>query len=136
MFSIYQSNNIVFCYECNHFYCNNCNKNHLKEYNDHNENHIHHVVNSDDKKIICTYHHKKFIKFCLKCKMNLCELCNKHDNHYIEEFNSIYPLDDDIQNFYNIISNNLSIFDKKEEHYVYNYVYSGICYLNRMRKKE
>ena len=131
----YQSNNIFYCYECNHYYCNNCNNRHLKEHNDNNENHIYHVVNSDEKKIICIYHHKKFNKFCLKCKMNLCELCDNHDNHYIEEFNSIYPLDDDIQNFYKIISNNLSIFDKKEEQYLDDYEYLGMYYLNRMNKK-
>ena len=128
----YQPNNIFYCYECNYYYCNNCNNRHLKE---HNENHTCHVVNSDEKKIKCIYHHKNFIKFCLKCKMNLCELCDNHDNHYIEEFNSIYPLDDDIQNFYKIISNNLSIFDKKEEQYVDDYEYLGMYYLNRMNKK-
>ena len=61
------------------------------------------------------YIKKKYLKYCLKCKLNLCELCENHNNHYIEIFKEIYPLKKEIDKFNKIICylNNF-IFDKME----------------------
>jgi len=95
----YPANNVSYCYECNNYYCDNCIKKHTDEHNK-NINLFHSIINSYEKYTICFLHNKKYNKFCLKCKVNLCELCQNHNRHYIKEFNSIYPLDEDIEIFY------------------------------------
>ena len=46
--------------------------------------------------IKCKVHNKIYDKYCFKCKLNLCELCEIHKDHYED----VYPLDEDINNFY------------------------------------
>ena len=50
--------------------------------------------------------------YVLNCKLNLCELCEKH-NHYIEKFKEIYPLKEEIDKFNNKVYN-LNDFDYKK----------------------
>ena len=115
----FQPNNSLYCYECKNFYCNNCIKEHNKKVNI-----FHHIINSYEKDIICFLHNKKFNRFCLKCKVNLCELCKNHNRHYVEEFNYIYPLDEDLEICYNTISTNISIIKEVEEKLKQNIYYT------------
>jgi len=85
--------NFFFCDICDKNFCNEC----LKKHNEKDKPYI--INRVDDKNTICKYHNKKFIKFCLQCKLNLCELCDNHTDHYIENFKDIYPLKDEINNF-------------------------------------
>ena len=84
---------LIYCYECKLFYCNNCKKKHSCD--------SHFIINALEKNSICNLHHKKYGKFCFNCKINLCELCENHKNknHYIEFIKDIYPLDEDVENF-------------------------------------
>ena len=84
--------NFFYCHECNKNFCTKC----IKSYEKH-EDKSHNVINIKDKYIICKIHKKNHIKFCLNCKINLCELCNNknHINHYMESFIDIYPSKED-----------------------------------------
>ena len=64
------------------------------------------------KKILCKLHNKKYNKYCLKCKINLCELCNNHNGHYIEYFKYIYPQNENITKFNEEV---IGILDKIHE---------------------
>ena len=75
------------------------------------------VINAFQKNAVCLLHKKRYIKYCLKCKLNLCELCENHNNHYIEKFKEIYPLKEEIGKFNNnekYILNDF-LFDKKKK---------------------
>ncbi len=45
-------------------------------------------------------YNKIYDKYFLKCKLNLCELCEIHKDKYVEFFKDVYPSDEDINNFY------------------------------------
>ena len=45
-------------------------------------------------------YNKIYDKYFLKCKLNLCELCEIHKDQYVEFFKDVYPSDEDINNFY------------------------------------
>ena len=96
---------LIYCNECKLFYCNTCKKKH--------SNNSHFIINASEKNSICNLHHKKYDKFCFNCKINLCELCENHNNknHYIELIKDIYPLDEDIKNF----NENVKNFNKKSQ---------------------
>ena len=108
-------NYIAFDYECsickvtsidskNYFYFNNDNKIYCKNciISHKNEiNNIQKLINAFQKNAVCLLHKKRYIKYCLKCKLNLCELCENHNNHYIEIFKEIYPLKEEIDKFNN-----------------------------------
>ena len=102
----YTSNNYFYCYKCNKIYCENCIIKH---------NNFHTLINVFQKNSICSLHNKKYIKYCLKCKLNLCELCENHNNHYIELFRDIYPLKEDIDKFTKIVSELLNKKNKEKE---------------------
>ena len=91
-------NNLKYCYDCDNFFCKIC-------IFKHNKRNINHFIsnNIQEKNTICKLHNKKYIKFCIQCKLNLCELCENNYNHYTESFNDIFPLDEEINNFKNII---------------------------------
>ena len=95
---------IIYCYECKLFYCNNCKNKHST---------THFTINASEKNSICNLHHKKYGKFCFNCKINLCELCDNHKNknHYIELIKDIYPLEEEIKNFNEKVQN----FNKKAQ---------------------
>ena len=100
-----KSNIFIYCYECDNIFCNQC-------INNHNKKNSHFTTNNIfEKNTICKLHNKKYNKFCIKCKLNLCELCENSYNHYTELFEDIYPLNEDIKNFKNIavqiLKNNL-----------------------------
>lgn len=106
---------LIYCYECKLFYCNNCKNKHST---------THFTINAIEKNSICNLHHKKYDKFCFNCKINLCELCENHKskNHYIELIKDIYPLDTDIKNFKEKVKNFnkmaqeiLNLLSKKEK---------------------
>ena len=97
-FSIKNTFNFFFCDKCDKIFCIEC----LKMHNENNKSHIVNKIN--DKNTICKHHNKKYIKFCLQCKLNLCELCDNHIDHYVENFEDIYPLKDDIDKFKNSLN--------------------------------
>ena len=39
------------------------------------------MINSIEKNIKCKEHNKIYDKYCFKCKLNLCELCEIHKDH-------------------------------------------------------
>ena len=90
---IFEENNLFYCYECNKNYCDKCKIIHKKDIQSH------FLVNANEKNTLCKLHNKIYDKYCIKCKLNLCELCNNHSSHYIEKFNDIYPLEEDIKKF-------------------------------------
>ena len=91
----FNEQNFFYCYECDKNFCGNC----LEINKQYINNHAHKLININDKDIICKYHKKNYDRFCLKCKLNLCELCEEHKNHYIEFFKDILPLEKDILHF-------------------------------------
>ena len=117
-------NFIIYDYKCsicqklsinntfNFFFCDKCDKNFCIEcLKIHNENNISHIINKiNDKNTVCSHHNKKYIKFCLQCKLNLCELCDNHTGHYTENFKDVSPLKDDINKFKKSIN---QIIEKK-----------------------
>ena len=93
------SNNFIYCYECNNYYCSNCLNRHNQEINK-----CHHTIKVNNMNTMCKIHNKNYNKYCLTCKLNLCELCENHNNHYVELFKDIYPIKDDINKFKEICS--------------------------------
>ena len=100
-------NNLSYCFDCDNFFCKKCILNH-------NQNNYSHSItnNISEKNTLCKLHNKKYNKFCLQCKLNLCEFCENNYNHYTEFFNNIYPLAQDINNFKNLI---LKLITKNSE---------------------
>ena len=105
------SNNYFYCYKCNKIYCENCIINHKQDINN-----FHTLINMFQKNSICLLHNKRYIKYCLKCKLNLCELCENHNNHYIKLFRDIYPLKEEIDKFNKIISELLNNKNKEKDY--------------------
>ena len=114
------SKNYCYCYECDKIYCEKCVINHNQDKNDFNN-----LINVLQKNSICLLHNRIYSKYCLNCKLNLCELCDSlnHTNHYIELFKDICPLKEDIDKFNKIVSellnkdkeNKKDILDKSEQ---------------------
>ena len=86
--------NYFYCFKCDKIYCNKCIKGHNQDINN-----FHILININQKNSICKLHNKNYEKFCINCKLNLCKLCENHNNHYIELFKDIYPLKEDIEIF-------------------------------------
>ena len=87
--------NVLYCNECDKIFCNNCINKHKQ-----NKNESHLITNNIiEKNTMCKLHNKKYSKFCIQCKLNLCELCENSYNHYTEIFTDIYPLDEEIKGF-------------------------------------
>jgi hypothetical protein len=95
-----KNNDLYYCYNCSKNYCNEC----INEHNKQEDNKSHFLVDILQKNAICKLHYKNYNKFCLKCKLNLCELCESHNDHNVEFFQDIYPLDEDIKLFNDNIS--------------------------------
>ena len=91
-------NNLAYCYDCDEIYCNKCIDNHNE-----NDSNNHYIINNIyEKNIICSLHNKLYDRFCLICKLNLCESCQNDFNHYTEVFNDIYPSEDELIQFKNL----------------------------------
>ena len=69
------------------------------------------MINSIEKNIKCKEHNKIYDKYCFKWKLNLCELCEIHKDHYED----VYPLDEDINNFYETKKIVLDDLEKEEK---------------------
>jgi len=89
-------NNLIYCYDCDEIYCNKCFDNH----NLYDKSSNHFIINNIyEKNIICCLHNKLYDRFCLICKLNLCESCQNDYNHYTEVFNDIYPSENELVAF-------------------------------------
>ena len=67
------NNEFYICYECKINLCPFCKSMHDK---------THHTINYDHKNYICNKHNERFVKYCNKCKTDLCLSCiNEHENH-------------------------------------------------------
>ena len=104
-----QSNNLnnefIFCYQCNHFYCNECYGN--KHYN-------HKIIKISQFDSNCPIHMKKFINYCEICKKNICSDCIEHSDHSLEKIEEIN--EETIKQ----LRNNLNLYED---------------YLNKVKKK-
>ena len=61
----------------------------------------------------CNKHNKQYNKYCYKCKINLCELCNnEHNNHEIINYGDIKFNINDIINQKNEIRKTIDEFNK------------------------
>ena len=89
-----KSNNYYYFNNDNKIYCKNCIIKYKSEIND-----IQNIINVFQKNAVCLLHKKRYTKYCLNCKLNMCELCDNHNNHYIEIFKDIYPLKKEIDQF-------------------------------------
>ena len=59
----------------------------------------HFYVNYDHKNFICNKHIKKFIKYCFKCRKDLCQDCEvEHKNHQMKYYDSLSPIVQEIKN--------------------------------------
>ena len=81
------------CLTCGHLlkhsrsYCNSHHKEHDTKFN---KQHI--QVKFEEKNYFCEEHFKKFIKYCFKCKKNLCDNCeDEHKNHQVKKYDSMLP---------------------------------------------
>ena len=101
---------IIYCFQCDKYYCDKC-------LNTHNidTNKLHNIINVIEKNIKCKLHNKICDKYCFKCKLNLCELCEMHKDHYVELFKDVYPSDEDIYHFNQIKKIILIDLEKKEK---------------------
>ena len=104
-----KSGNNIYCFDCNKDYCNKCLENHKQDINN-----AHLTIRIEERNIMCKLHKKNYNAFCLKCKQNICEFCKNHDNHFIEMFQDLYPLEEDIKQFIKISSKNQLINEQKE----------------------
>ena len=82
------------CLTCSKFlgnsksYCNKCNSTHISS---------HKKVKFSNKNYYCKNHFNKFIKYCFKCKKNLCEDCvNTHEKHNIKSYETMAPNDKEL----------------------------------------
>lgn len=88
---------VVYCYECDKYYCKKCIHNNKKN-RSHNNNHF--TVEANLKNNICKEHKQLFKNYCFDCRKNICDFCKVHENHnksllkellpsvkYIDEFN-------------------------------------------------
>ena len=118
------NNKCTYCYDCDTVYCQTCLINHDMDY-------PHFISNNIiEKNIICKLHNRKYSKFCLKCKLNLCDLCENSYNHCTELFSDIYPLDEDIKKFKNLsikILKNLLEEEDLNEELIYNNKQENEC---------
>ena len=87
---------IIYCNQCKEYYCDICLNTHS---NDNNKSH--NIIKVIDKNI--------------KCKLNLCELCEMHKDHYVELFKEVYPSDEDMNHFNQIKEYVLIDLEKKEK---------------------
>ena len=101
---------IIYCYQCNEYYCDKC----LNTHNNDN-NKSHNIINVIEKNIKCKLHHKIYDKYCFKCKLNLCELCEMHKDHYVELFKDVYPSDEGMNHFNQIKKYILIDLENKEK---------------------
>ena len=70
-------------------YCNKCSSTHNLD---------HKQIKFSEKNYYCRNHFNKFIKYCYKCKKNLCEECVKeHSEHKIKDYETMYPNDKELE---------------------------------------
>ena len=75
------------CLTCNINICPLCKSSHDK---------THKIINYEQKDYICPTHNDFYVKYCYKCKKNLCLICdNEHKNHENILFGEILPNDDE-----------------------------------------
>lgn len=73
------------CKICNKLYCSICANKHKKETN-------HNLDKFIRYELLCGKHNKKYVSFCEKCKLNICEKCiQTHKKHPLKSFLDIIP---------------------------------------------
>ena len=48
------------------------------------------ILNKSKQSFECKFHNKKYIAYCSKCKMNICEKCLMHNSHKIYHYKRLY----------------------------------------------
>ena len=98
------NNEFYKCLICNNNICLICKKNH--QWN-------HFIINYDEKDYICNSHFEPFIKYCSKCKKNLCKKCNdEHGNNNQTLFSKNMPNIYAINNNLNEMKKEIELFNK------------------------
>ena len=78
-------------------YCYDCKEKHDKEHN---------MKRFDEKNYYCRKHFNQFIKYCFKCKKNLCDVCVKeHAEHQIQSYESMCPSKKDLNDLTESLDN-------------------------------
>ena len=87
-YNINYNEELYLCNECRTYLCPLCKYKHDRNHNVINYNNIH---------SICKKHNYKYIKYCQKCKENICFICiNEHNNHNIIDLLDIIPNKDEL----------------------------------------
>ena len=94
------NNEFFICFECKMNLCPLCKSIHDK---------THTIINYDNKNYICNKHNEAFVKYCKKCKIDLCLSCiNEHKNHeffsYEDELIDIKDLRNKMNNLNMVIN--------------------------------
>ena len=72
----------------------------------------HQIINYEKNYYICEKHKDNFIKYCKKCKLNLCIVCEKeHKGHDIIYFGDIIPNKEDLEKEMNKFKKNINQFN-------------------------
>ena len=75
----------------------------------HGQNHI--IINYELKNFICDKHGDNYNLYCDTCRQNICICCeNEHENHEIISFGKIIPNKNEINNYLNILKDDISKF--------------------------
>lgn len=80
---------LYYCDNCNKIICEKCSSKHYSN---------HRIIFKELMNYYCMYHQMEFFAYCMKCKQNICKLCEKHKNHEKEEFLNIIPSKEDLKN--------------------------------------
>lgn len=114
---------VFFCNNCQRYICSKCyykSECNRKEHSIEKKAYKSNNSNLDD---LCNKHKKSFIKYCIQCKISLCQDClrinNSHRNHNSNEIKVITS--NDLNNLENILKTQEMIF-KKEKKIIYNYL--------------
>ncbi len=121
------------CCQCKQILCPLCKDTHDKS---------HRIINYDDKYFICQNHGEYYIKYCNKCQLNICKICEQdHKSHNMTYFIEIMPnkkvlvgnireLETKINKFEEDIGNIKSLYDKMIENLKKNYfIFKVISYI-------
>ena len=109
-------NEFYICLTCNQNICLSCKSLHEKE---------HDIIEYDKNYYLCKKHKEPFTKYCKKCKINFCTLCEtEHKEHYIISLNDINPNIDMQKEKLKEIKNNIDICN--------NYIKTIIEQLNKI----
>ena len=104
------NNKIYSCASCQIILCPLCKSSHDKN---------HKLIDFKERNLRCYYHNEDYIKYCTKCKLNICMACeNEHKDHNIVYFGDIFTDKEKIKNDINEIKSNIEKFNGEIENII------------------